>query len=274
MNRMGHLFGGVLALFIALAPGPVFGAAGDGPADWVEPVLSGVRLQVQVKDHRSHRLDLDRARIVVPWGESVVLEVRGEDQWGREFPRDRSAFGLEIEGRGRKLVRIRDLGKGRFRVSAREDKGDCRLVLWAANNMNLEWKIKVRVQGPDADGYSRAEAEFIATRLYRGLLNRAPDPTGFAGAVAEIQRGRVESQVRGMLASREFQVLRHRLSDTELLEQLYRGLLKRKPDSSGVRDYLPKVRRHQERDVILRILRSDEFLRQLAHDTARRGHRR
>ncbi len=274
MNRMGCVVGGVLALFIAVAPGPVFGSAADGPAGWLEPVLSGVELHVQAKGERMHRLDLHRARLDVPLGGSVVLEVRGEDQWGREFPRDRSAFGLEVEGRGRKLVRVRDIGKGRFRISAREDRGECRLVLWVANNMNLEWKIRVRVQGPDADGYSRAEAEFIATRLYRGLLGRAPDPTGFAAAVAEIQRGRLESQVRGMLASREFQVTRHGLSDTELLEQLYRGLLKRKPDSSGVHDYLPKIRRHQERDVILRILRSDEFLRQLAHDTGRGGHHR
>lgn len=272
MNRMGCVVGGLLALFITVAPGPVFGSAGDGPAGWLEPVVSGVELHVQAKGERMHRLDLGRARIEVPLGESVVLEVRGVDQWGRDFPRDRSAFGLEVERRSKKLVRVRDIGNGRFRISARDDRGECRLVLRVANNMNLEWRIRVRVQGPDADGYDRKEAEFIATRLYRGLLGRAPDPTGFAAAVAEIQRGRLDSQVRGMLASREFQVTRHRLSDTELLEQLYRGLLERQPDSSGVRDYLPKIRRHRERDVILRILRSDEFVRQLARATRRRGH--
>jgi hypothetical protein len=274
MNRMGSSVGGLLALLVALAPGSGFAGMGDGPAGWLEPVLSGVRVQVQTKDHRKHRLDLERARIDVPWDGSVILEIQGEDQWGREFPRDRSAFGLEVDRRGRDLVRVHDIGHGRFRISARENKGECRLVLWVANNMNLEWKIKVRVQGPDADGYDRKEAEFIADRLYRGLLGRSPDPAGFRAAVAEIQRGRLDSQVRGMLASREFQVTRHRLSDADLLEQLYRGLLDRKPDSAGARDYLPKIRRHQERDVILRILRSDEFLRQLAHETGQRGRHR
>ncbi len=256
-----------------LAPAP--GTAQEDPfAGWHEPVLTGVEVRVERPDGRWKRVR-PGDRITVPMGGSRVLEVRGEDQWRREFPPERSAFALEPERGAEELVRVTDLGDGRFRIQAGDRKGDGRLVLWAANNLNLAWRFRVRVVGPEADGYSRGEAEVIARRLYRALLGREPDPQGFSAAVAEIQRGRLDSQVKGMLASSEFQVLRHRLSDTALLEQIYAGLLDREPDSDGVRDYLPRIRRRRTAEVVLRILRSDEFARLLLRDSRRRRpHRR
>ncbi len=271
MHGKHALVAGVVSLVVLAVP-PA--AAQEGPfEEWREPVLTRVEVRVEKPGGRWKRVR-PGDRITVPMGGSRLLEVRGEDQWRREFPVDRSAFGLEADRDAEDLVRITDLGEGRFRIRARDRKGDGRLILWAANNLNLEWRFRVRVAGPEADGYSRAEAEVIATRLYRALLGRDPDPPGFSAAVAEIQRGRLESQVRGMLASEEFQALRHRLSDTAFLEQLYRGLLDREPDSSGVHDYLPRIRRHRTSEVVLRILRSDEFARLLLRDSRRRIRRR
>lgn len=99
----------------------------------------------------------------------------------------------------------------------------------------------------------------MATRLYRALLGREPDSEGLVAATREIQRGRLWQQIRAMVGSAEFAQARSRLSAPQLLDQIYRGLLGREADSSGVRTYLGQVERGEVAEVVFSIVRSEEF---------------
>ncbi len=243
-------------------------AAQERPCDgWREPLVTRLVVRVARRGERSERLR--RPRIELARGEAVTLEVEGRDQWGDPFPEERAAFGLDLGRRCRGLVAVRQNGTARFRLRALDETGSCRVVVWAAGNLNLDRELEVRVVPVARAGYDRAEAEYIARRLYRALLDREPDPTGFAAAVAEIQRGRLESQVRGMVASREFTEKRRGTTHSELLERIYRGLLGRDPDSEGVRHFMPMLARGKVADVVLGVIRSDEFESRMLRETSR-----
>jgi Domain of unknown function (DUF4214) len=116
-----------------------------------------------------------------------------------------------------------------------------------------------RVQQQAGVTYTRADADLIARRLYHAVLGRDADPTGLTVTIAEIQRGNLRSRVDTLLASTEFRTNQQSKSSAELLEQFYRGLLDRAPDTSGVRGFLPRVDRQQYADVVLDMIGSSEF---------------
>ena len=161
-------------------------------------------------------------------------------------------------------VEIEEAGRGVFRVEAKRGRGSCELLLWVPGNMNLEWTIPVELRPLGSGGFSRAQAEAVAAALYRAILGREGDPPGLAGAAAEIQRGRLATQVDAMARSDEFRRERAGLPAARLLEDLYRGLLGRAPDSAGERRYLREVERGGVVSVALDILQSEEFERRLA----------
>ncbi len=260
-----------------LVMGLTGGTAAEGPegpfSGWTKPVLAGIEVRIQGPDGRFERLRFAREGVTVPMGGGVTIEITGLDQEGREFPPDRTSLEVVPDRDARDLVMVRDEGRGRFRITARDRRGKGRILVRAANNLNLEWPVPLRVEGPGADGYSRAEAEFIATALYRALLGRGPDREGLEAATAEIERGRLKAQVRGMLTSAEFRQKASGLSAVALLDRLYRGLLGRTPDADGTRQYLADLERHRVEKVVLSILHSDEFARRLVRATrGRRAH--
>jgi hypothetical protein len=116
-----------------------------------------------------------------------------------------------------------------------------------------------RSRAANESGYSRAEAEAIAARLYRGILGREADPGGMAGAAAEIQRGNLPGQIDSMLQSPEFRQRQRDLNPTQLLDQFFQGMLGRRPDNSAVSGYLPQMRARQYAAVLMSIVDSDEF---------------
>ncbi len=77
----------------------------------------------------------------------------------------------------------------------------------------LSWGLASTVQlcqdlfGSDEYQANRAglRAEELATALYQGILERAPDPSGLADTIAEIQAGRRAQRAAAMLDSPEFQ---------------------------------------------------------------------
>jgi len=107
--------------------------------------------------------------------------------------------------------------------------------------------------------YSREQAERVATRLYRGLLGRDPDPGGLREATEQIQAGRLEKQVASMVSSSEFRARVAELSDAEMLERIYLGLFDRLPDSGGTRSYLPWIESRRYADLALSLTGSEEF---------------
>jgi hypothetical protein len=107
--------------------------------------------------------------------------------------------------------------------------------------------------------YTRADAETIAKRLYKAILGRDGDAQGLTVATAEIQRGSLRAQIDGMLDSNEFRNGPGRKPSAALLEQFYRGLLNRAPDTAGVQSFLPRADRGQFTEILLDMVRSNEF---------------
>lgn len=247
----------------ALAAAPA-AAQGDCAAAGSEPYICGVEIEVSRGGERARRLDGGRP-LRLASGDSVELRVEGFDQFDRRFPSDRAGFVLEPSRRcERGAVEIEERGAGRFLVEAKRGRGSCELLLWVPGNLNLEWTVPVELRPLGSDGYSRAQAELVAASLYRALLGREADPPGLAGAISEIQRGRLATQVEAMARSDEFRRERAGLPAARLLEDLYQGLLGRAPDRDGERRYLREVERGDVASVALDILRSEEFERRLA----------
>lgn len=228
-----------------------------------EPYICGVEIEVSRSGERARRLDGGRP-LRLASGESVELRVEGFDQFDRRFPADRAGFVLEPSRRcERGAVEVEERGRGLFRLEAKRGRGSCELLLWVPGNLNLEWTVPVELRPLGSGGFSREQAELVAISLYRAILGREADPPGLAGAIAEIQRGRLSTQVEAMAKSDEFRRQRAGLPAAQLLEDLYRGLLGRAPDSAGERRYLREVERGDVASVALDILRSEEFERRL-----------
>lgn len=119
-----------------------------------------------------------------------------------------------------------------------------------------------------AGSFSRADATTIANRLYRAMFGREGEPNGISQATAEIQRGNLQRQVNAMVGSAEFRGVTSRLQPAAMLEQFYRGLMGREPDTAGVNAYLPRMEKRQYASVLLDIIGSPEFRRGLGAPTA------
>lgn len=235
-------------------------------ADWADPVVCDVRVGVASPGDPVQEVAGSRP-VQIPAGKSVRLEVGATDQFGYPFPQDRLLPQLEVDRPCGDLIELESEGEGRFSIEAGTRRGTCRMFLWIPGNLNLEWPLDVEVVSPVAAGYSRAQAELIATRLYRAILGRGPEPGGLASTSAEILRGRLEEAVSGMYRSSEFATRRSRQAPMEQLEDLYRELLGRDLDAAGIRAHLGDMEQRRYIEVALHIARSEEFERDLLEVT-------
>lgn len=194
----------------------------------------------------------------LPPGQTFELELEASDQFGRRFPEDRLAFGVYDDDCGG-LVDVVETGVGRFSLRAGARQGECDLWLWVPGNLNLEWRLRLLTVPRSRTGYSRAEAEFVARRLYRALLGRDAESEGLRDTAIEIQRGNLDGRTLDMLRSSEYRSQDAGRTPTALLEQIYDGVFGRKPDSDGVRAFLPLLQRGQIAIVIRELLQSEEF---------------
>ena len=249
-------------LLLGLAPLPAQSCLDD----WRRPVVCSFELRSS-EDGRSWETLRPGRRLEIAAGERTELEIRAEDQFGWDFPEDRLVFVLDLDRDCDDLVSVEDEGRGRYRISAGSRRGRCSALLWIPGNLNLEREIEIEVQSRAKAGYEWEQARFITRGLYRGLLGREPDREGWDAATLEVQRGRLDSQVRAMVRSPEFLSRKRTLSPPDILSFLYRGLLGREPDSDGVRTYLRKVERGRITDVILDMIRSPEFEERMLRDT-------
>lgn len=234
-------------------------ASGDGCTEgWTRPYVCELELYGGRPGSRLSRLE-DDGVLVLPAGEELEVEVVGRDQEGRVFPEDRFTFEAELDRRCGGLVTLSRALSGNLLLEAAETGGSCEAWVWVPGNLNLEIRFTLRVVSRTQGDYTRAESEWIARRLYEAILGREGEEAGVAGATAEIQRGRLREQVENMFRSREFQGRRRGLPASSLLEDFYRGLLGRPPDTSGVRSFLDDVERGRLAEVVLSILGSAEF---------------
>lgn len=226
---------------------------------WSRPYVAAAQLTVAEPGARRGRTLVPGQELELEAGGEITLRFEPRDQWGRPFPPELSGFYLAQPSPCPGIVEVAQESNTAFRLRAGSERGRCALRFVAAGNLNLEWVLEVKVTSVAHGGYTRAQAEYIATRLYRALLAREPDPEGFRAAVAEIQRNRLGSLLEGMLKSPEFQEKWRGQQPSAFLEQLYLGLLGRPPDSSGVRRYLRDVERGRLKAVVADIVHSEEF---------------
>jgi O-antigen biosynthesis protein len=108
-------------------------------------------------------------------------------------------------------------------------------------------------------------SEQIALALYRGILDREPDPAGLAVAVEALRYGQpLEELIRDFIASPEFRIRGLQLLADTLSEQiapaLYRGILDREPDPTGLAHAIEALRSGRPIEEMIRdFIASPEF---------------
>lgn len=108
------------------------------------------------------------------------------------------------------------------------------------------------------DRYSRREADNIGARLFNAIVGR--DGGASAGeAATQIMLGHLDAQVEAMFNSPEFRQKTARMSATQILDQIYQGLLGRRADDAGIRTYLREIEQRQYAVVVLKIINDTEF---------------
>lgn len=260
------VFGAVLAI----ASVPASAGAQDCATDRPEPVVCDVELLVfQPGDRRGERLGGNTLRLDTRAGVEVAAEA--SDQYGRRFPADRFQYFLDLGRDCDGLVSAEETADGAVHLETEATTGDCEALLWLPNDLNHDREIRIVVERPERRGYSREEAELLATWLYRAVLGREPEPGGFQSATAEIQKGELGALVRAIVRSPEFQRRRSEVTAPALLESFYQGLFGREPDSGAVRTYLRRVERGDYADVLWTLLQSDELEERLDRSLANGG---
>ena len=109
------------------------------------------------------------------------------------------------------------------------------------------------------DRYSRSEAENIGARLFKAIVGRDGSNSDRADAATQIMLGHLDAQVEAMFGSSEFRQKSAGSSPTQLLDQIYSGLLDRKADDAGVRTYLREIEQRKYAVVVLKIINDTEF---------------
>ena len=196
-------------------------------------------------------------------GERLVIAAAPIDQNGRRFPLNR--FRLEVDPAADCRGRVEtEWSSGELRVRAGNSRGTCTVAVWVPGNLNLDYTLTFEVGGLGVTNSSRQQAGDITDRLYRAVLQRSPDEPSIRTAIAEVQRGGIESQVESMIQSSEFQQLRRQQSPVDLLTAFYQGLFDREPDTRGLQQYLAELGRGRYAQLIMSLVQSEEFERRLA----------
>ena len=109
------------------------------------------------------------------------------------------------------------------------------------------------------DQFSRREADIIGGRLFQAIVGRDGGNNGASAAASEILLGHLDAQVESMFKSPEFRQKSAGMSPTQILDQIYQGLLGRKADDGGVRTYLRDIQQRDYAQVVIKIIGDTEF---------------
>jgi hypothetical protein len=183
-----------------------------------------------------------------------------DDRRGASISFDRAVPRLGDVGWNDRISSVR-LDSGRWEICRDNDYSSCRILSAGpgeAKSLEMGWSDVVSSLRPMSES-SEDSAREVAGRLYRAILGRDAEPEGLRNAAAEIERGRTESLVRGMIASPEYRKLRSQSSAEELLDQIHRGLRGRPADNAARRTYLSPIERGEDAQVILALLAADQY---------------
>ncbi len=255
MKRIPKMVLAITLTWLGAGGEPALADPCAGPGD--RAAVCTVQAVGAVGGGRPQPIDIN-SPILVPVGEVLNLELEAFDQFRRPFPADRLVYGYEVE-RCSDSLSVEQRQVGRFQIEAGARRGDCRLWIWIPGDLNFEWAMVIRIEGRDRTGYDRSEAEFLAGRLYRALLDREADPGGLAETVASIQRGDLSQRILSIVQSPEFDNKTKGRDPNAILERLYRGLFDREPDRSGTAAFLGELRAGRLVPVVLELVNSEEF---------------
>jgi hypothetical protein len=102
--------------------------------------------------------------------------------------------------------------------------------------------------------------EIVVAHAYRGILGREPDPGGLSSWSANLRGGMpLDAFCAALFSSDEFRANRGSLSPEALAADLYRGMLERAPDPSGLDATAQAIRDGNGPRRAREILESDEF---------------
>ncbi|HYN08663.1 MAG TPA: hypothetical protein VES67_14875 [Vicinamibacterales bacterium] len=116
--------------------------------------------------------------------------------------------------------------------------------------------------------FLRADAENVTRRVYDALLDRQPNEQEFADSVAELQRGRLPQQLSTIVQNAEFTDRAATLSAAQMLDQVFEGMLNRRPTPAEAKAYLPQIQARQYSPALLKLVTSESFRKQVAQDRA------
>lgn len=120
------------------------------------------------------------------------------------------------------------------------------------------------------DAAVQTTSHTITHRIYRALLGRDADQVGIEASVPLIDRGQTRQRVDEIVASTEFRNKIRGWSTTQLLTQIYQGLLLRDPDP-GAGNWEAMLQQRRFTDVVMGIMASPEFQGKLGTSTASSG---
>jgi len=142
------------------------------------------------------------------------------------------------------------------------------LRFYVGRLLDAGWsEAQLREELRSSPEFQQRDLDAIIRRAYREVLGREPDPSGLASYKRGLGRGMTEPELRAELArSREGVGLQARESARlarELVTRVYRDLLKRDPDPSGLDTYTRAIleKGWDERRLRDTIRKSDEFRR-------------
>lgn len=173
---------------------------------------------------------------------------------------DRSVSAIASTGWNDRISSLR-VDSGEWEVCRDNDFRNCRTLSAGTSLSKLDggWNDAISSVRPVSATAVTTDAQGVAARIYRGLLGREADPDGLNNATAQIQAGRLTDLVRNITGSPEFRNLSQQRSASELLDQIYRGLLGRGSDSAARTAFLSRIERGEAAEVTLDIIASDEF---------------
>ena len=161
-----------------------------------QPVVVEIAFAVERQGQRGREVNIDRP-VDVAAGERLVIAAIPFDQNGRRFPLDRFRLDIDPDRNCRGRVDVSDWASGELRVRAGNNRGRCTVAVWVPGNLNLTFDVG----GLGVTNYSRRQSTEIVERLYRAVLQRDVDQGARRAAVAEVERGELESLVTSMVAS-------------------------------------------------------------------------
>ncbi|MDP3273923.1 MAG: DUF4214 domain-containing protein [Deltaproteobacteria bacterium] len=158
-------------------------------------------------------------------------------------------------GDGRELTFYNHPGTNNIELSFNSDFSS---VLRAGTVVRLEEDIVVTLP---AGGFP-TRAAILLPLVYRGVLGREPDASGTATHSPRVQASGavgMEAVAAAMVASPEFATLRAARTSTELVDQMYRGILGRAGDPAGLAMFVPIAAAGRYTEVVHILISSAEF---------------